>query len=113
MGYYSGSGVVTGGSDTISTLERYVWGGVHTIFQRNVQTTTVKSGVSLSTAQQETSDVVLSNATFWNGSLSWTSFNCKGTDKSVSYSQISGSNLYQLTIVNKTLSARNDNGGWA
>ena len=112
MGYYTGTGVVVGGSDSISQFERYMWGGAHTVFQRCVETVTKKSGVSLSAAQGVTSSKNLSNATFWNGSLSKTSFNCKGTDQDVAYSQIAGSNLYELTITNRTLSARNDNGAW-
>ena len=112
MGYYTGTGVVVGGSDTISQFERYVWGGAHTVFQRCVEKVTRKSGVSLGTAQTEKSSMNLSNALFWNGTLNHTSFNCKGTTKDVSYSQIAGSNLYDLTITERTLSARNDNGGW-
>lgn len=112
MGYYTGDGVVVGGSDTISQFERYVWGGAHTVFQRCVETVTKRSGVSLATAQNETSSMNLSNAIFWNNSLNWTSFNCKGTTKDVAYSQIAGSNLYELTITERTLTARNDNGGW-
>lgn len=112
MGYYTGTGVVVGGSDSISQFERYMWGGAHTVFQRCVETVTKKSGVSLAEAQGVKSSKDLSNATFWNGSLSWTSFNCKGTDQDVAYSQIAGSNLYELTITNRTMSARNDNGAW-
>lgn len=112
MGYYTGAGVVVGGSDTISQFERYVWGGAHTVFQRCVEKVTRKSGVSLVTAQAETSSMNLSNAVFWNGSLNWTSFNCKGTTTDVAYSQIAGSNLYELTITERTLTARNDNGSW-
>lgn len=112
MGYYTGAGVVVGGSDSISQFERYMWGGNHTVFQRSVETVTRKSGVSLKTAQEVVSAMNLSNATFWNGTLSWTSFNCKGTATDVAYSQIAGSNLYELTITNRTLSARSDNGAW-
>ena len=111
MGYYTGAGVVVGGSDSISQFERYMWGGAHTVFQRCVETVTKKSGVSLKTAQVA-SEMNLSNATFWNGMLSWTSFNCKGTATDVAYSQIAGSNLYELTITNRTLFARNDNEAW-
>ena len=116
MGYYSGNGVTTGGGSNISLLNHVVWHGSHNLYQRTESKTTRKSGVSKETAENEKSDINMSTHTFTfpipNGTANITAANCKGTKKQVSYTQINGSNLYELSITNETVQAKMDNGSW-
>lgn len=105
MGYYTGSGVTSGGSESTRTLKSfYEWGGF-AIRQKCVATSTRKSGVSLATAQAEHSEDNLTAVGGGSGSLAWIIFDAEGTRKTVSYSQIGDSNLYELTITNETYNA--------
>jgi len=112
MGYYSGNGVTSGGGSNCAPFQTYMWGGFHTVYQRTTSTVTRKSGVSLEVAQNEVGSCNLSSNTFYIGSSWYNSFNCKGTRKNVSYSQIGDTNLYELTITNETIQAKMDNGSW-
>jgi len=107
MGYYSGSGVVTGGGQQNHTLRSFaiLGGGSFAVRGKTITTTTVKNGVSLSTAQGEACSDSLTGVCGGSGSLAWAIFDCEGSRKQVSYTQINGSNLYALQIVNETLSA--------
>ena len=116
MGYYTGNGEITGGGSTISVYENFIWYGAHNVYQRRTATNTRRAGVSLATAQAEVSTMAMSSHQF-----NWTSSgashyhispNCYGTQKQVGYSQIGGSNLYELKIENSTIQARMDNGSW-
>ena len=112
MGYYTGSGETTGGAANVSLYESFIWYGAHNVYQRTVSTTTRKSGVSLAVAQAETGDINMASYQFtWSGNYHWSN-NCKGTRRQVSYSQIGGSNLYELSITNETIQARLDGGSW-
>lgn len=109
MGYYNGNGVTTSGGDNIRVFGSLVYGGAHIVQQKTVSTVTRKSGVSLQTAQAEKSSLSLKTATFsWANIYPWVG--CCGTQKDVSYSQINGSNLYDLVITNKTMTASGDGG---
>ncbi|MBR4651816.1 MAG: hypothetical protein IKO72_00515 [Kiritimatiellae bacterium] len=112
MGYYTGSGKVTAGGESISVFQRYIWNGTHVCYQRKASTSTRKSGVSLSTAQNEQSSLSVEDITFYIGSAWYSAPGAKGREKSVSYSQIDGSNLYELNIEETVTSAKLDNGAW-
>lgn len=112
MGYYSGNGVTTNGGSSVSIYEHFIFYGGHNVYQRTGSKTTRKSGVSLATAEAEKGDINMQNYQFnWGAAWHWTP-NCKGTKKQVSYSQIGGSNLYELSITNETIQAKLDNGDW-
>ena len=112
MGYYTGNGETTGGGSSVSLYEHFIWYGAHNVYQRTKSTTTRKSGVSLETAKNESGDINMQTFQFnWGGNWHW-SPNCRGTKKQVSYSQIGGSNLYELSITNETIQAKLDGGGW-
>jgi len=114
MGYYSGSGVTTGGGETIRLFGSWAQNGdasVHNVYQKTISTVTTKRGVQLSTAQAETSSLSLSHKTFsWASLVPW--IGCKGTAKNVSYSQISDSNLYELVITNETYRVSDGTTAW-
>lgn len=103
MGYYTGSGVVTSGTSAPSLRAAGFQFGEFVSYQRVESRVTTKNGVSLSECQSERGDLNLTNYT-WPGGL--IEFACKGTRKSVSFSQIGGSNLYSLNIVNDTIQFR-------
>ena len=112
MGYYTGSGETSGGGSTVSLYEHFIWNGAHNVYQRTQSTTTRKSGVSLQTAKDEKGEINMQTHQFTWGSNWYWSPNCKGTRKQVSYSQINGSNLYELSITDESIQAKLDNGGW-
>lgn len=105
MGYYSGSGVVTGGGETSRTLKSFYEWGAFCIRQKSVFSTTVKAGVSLATAQDQHSSENLTAVSGGSGNLAWIIFDAEGTRTTVSYSQINESNLYELSATTETLSA--------
>ena len=113
MGYYKGNGVVVGGGESVSPINSYYLNGSqHTVHRIDISVITMKNGVSLSTAQSEHGDESLSS--WWADSTWIPSFTpaARGTRKTVSYSQIGGSNLYALSITNETFKAKLDNGYW-
>lgn len=112
MGYYTGSGVVTGGGSSPSIFEHFVWMGSHNVYQLTDATTVKRNGVSLATAQAEKGNTNMQDYRFTYGSSWYVAMNCKGTRKIVSYSQIGGSNLYELTVTTETVKAKLDSGGW-
>ena len=113
MGYYSGSGEVTGGSDSISLLQTFWLNGAnHRCYQRQVSTVTTRRGVSLDTAQNETPTMDSRDKTYTENLSWWRITDCIGTEKSVSFSQINGSNLYELTVTNIAKTVKFDDGGW-
>lgn len=105
MGYYSGSGVVVGGSESGRTLKSFYEWGAFAIRQKTVSSTLRKPGVALSTAQAEHSADDLTAVNGGSGNLAWIIFDAEGTRKIVSYAQIGDSNLYELNITTETLSA--------
>lgn len=113
MGYYQGDGVETGGGESCSPINSYLLNGAqHTVHRRTITTNVVKNGVSLSDAKSEHGDETLSS---WWPDTTWIPAftpQAKGSRKSVSYSQIDGSNLYSLNIANEVYQAKLDNGGW-
>ena len=114
MGYYTGNGEVVGGGTAISVFETFPWWGTHHIYQKTKTTRTRKAGVSLATATDPTNDgwCVMKTHTFSKGNFFYTSVNCYGAKRNSSYSQISGSNLYELTIEDESISANLDDGAW-
>jgi len=116
MGYYTGNGETTGGGSSVSVLERFVWYGGHVVWQRSTTSTNRKGGVSLATAEAARGTCSLSDKNFtWvsgNVSCSHMALGCKGSRSDVSWSQISGSNLYELVTTNEHLEVKFDNGGW-
>lgn len=114
MGYYTGNGVVTGGGSNVSLRSTGpAVGGAYYTYQRVDSTVTVKSGVSLETAQAEKGDI---NMNYWQWPGGAVEPGARGTQKIVSYTQINGSNLYALTITNNTVYVRGKQGtydsGW-
>lgn len=116
MGYYSGQGETTGGGSTVSLYEHFAFGGAHNVYQRTTSYTNRKAGVSLATAQAAQGDCNMQTHQFaWSitgGTAKHWSPNCKGSKSSVSYSQINGSNLYELVTETETIQAKLDNGVW-
>lgn len=109
MGYYTGNGTVVGGGEKVRTIGTLVYQGAHIVMQKTVTETTAKKGVSLSDAKGERSSLTLVTKTFdWANIYPWVG--CCGTQKDVDYQQISGSNLYELTITNSTMTASGDGG---
>ena len=104
MGFYTGDGVVTAGGESYNTLKNFYYFAAFSVLQKCRSTTTVKHGVSLQTAQAETASSNLQPVATANNTdaIVW---NANGTRKSVSYSQIGDSNLYDLTIVEETFTA--------
>ena len=114
MGYYTGSGVTSGGGSTISLRENGpAVGGAFYLYQRTTTSVTTRNGVSLATAQAESGDM---NLNFWQWPGGAVSPACRGTRRSVAYSQINGSNLYALVITDETIQCRGKQGdydsGW-
>lgn len=107
MGVYTGSGVVVGGGESITTLRTFsiLGGGSFKVTQKNVYSTTRKSGVSLSTAQSAHESHNLSNINGGTGALAWIIFDAQGTRSTPTYSKIGDSNLYELNILSETLTA--------
>ena len=105
MGYYTGSGEVTGGGSTVSLMSYgpSVNGGYH-IYQRTNSSTTRKGGLRY----EEVKDVrSVMSMTFWRrDAYSLVVPACRGTRKDVSYSQIEGSNLYELVETNEQIQVR-------
>ena len=107
MGYYTGSGVISGGGEKHSTLRTFaiLGGGSFKVVQKNVYSTTRKSGVSLATAQTAHSSENLTNVNGGSGMYAWIVFDANGTRTTPTYSKIGDSNLYELNILNETLSS--------
>lgn len=114
MGYYTGSGSISGGGSSVSLRSSGpAVGGAFYTYQRTETAVTVRNGVSLATAQAEQSDM---NLNYWQWPGGAVEPACRGTRKSVSYSQINGSNLYALQVTNETIQVRGKQGtydsGW-
>lgn len=107
MGYYNGNGVTTGGGETYATLRTFaiLGGGSFKVSQKNVFVNRRKSGVSLEQAQAEHESHNLHAVYGGTGAFAWIVFDAQGTRKSPTYSQIGGSNLYELNITEETLTA--------
>ena len=114
MGFYSGAGIVVGGSTDCrpggSFSDPHINGGNPVFLPSRITTETKKSpGVSLNTAQAASAQYDMKGGywQYWEASSSggYTYFNdgivpeYSGTMKSVSYSQIGDSNLYELIEV--------------
>lgn len=106
MGYYSGNGIVTGGGESIRPIKNLWWYGAHSLLQKAISSTLSKPGVSLSTAQGEHASSNLLPVADGSGNLAWVLYDVRGTRTSVSYSQIGGSNLYELNVTTETLSVK-------
>ena len=96
MGYYSGTGVTSGGGEDVSIAQTLLVGTTLNVFRKDIVTTNRKSGVSLANAQGAHCSISTSN-----GDLTWGSWavpmpNRSGTIVKTSYSQIGDSNLYEL-----------------
>ena len=115
MGYYSGSGEVVGGGTSIDVFETFPYYGTHHIHQKRKTTRTRYAGVSRQTATSSTYDgwCSMNTHTFSSPSIgSYTSVNCYGTKRSSSYTQIDGSNLYELLVEDESIQANLDSGAW-
>jgi len=124
MGFYTGSGITVGGSDTITPFATYVFrDGEHQVKQWIKSSTTSKRGVSLESALNEHAENNMSpvsdtdETSSTTGGITYsktvTFQDAKGTRKSVSYSRIGESNLFELTITNETVQVKIDNGNWS
>lgn len=114
MGYYTGSGAVSGGGSTANLKATGpAVGGAFYVYQRVGSTVTQKLGVSLATAQAEKGDAAMN---YWQWPGGMVEPGSRGTRRQVSYSQINGSNLYALTITDETIQVRGKQGtydsGW-
>lgn len=108
MGYYSGSGVVESGGTSVQVFQHYLWAGHHNVHQKHDVTVTRKSGVSLETAQGTGGYCSMSSHQFWIGNNYYNAFNCKGSTRSVRYSRINGSNLFEMLIEDDVMTANID-----
>ena len=115
MGYYTGSGVVSGGGKSSRTLKSFYEWGAFAVRQTSVSETTRLPGVSLTKAREAVdsnhNNDALSAVTGGTGNMAWIIYDAEGTEKRVSYSQIGDSNLYELNITTETLSAYQSNTG--
>lgn len=110
MGYYSGNGVTSGGGETTSLMRTGPSPeGAYYLYQRVKTTTNTKNGVALSAAQVERADMSL-NWWRWPGGL--VEPGCRGTKKSVQYSQIGDSNLYALQVTDEIVQVRGKVGSY-
>lgn len=114
MGYYTGSGVVTGGGSTTSLRSTGpAYGGAYYTYQRKKPTVVTKNGVSLATAQSANGDI---NLNYWTWPGGVVEAACRGTQTEVSYSQVADSNLYILQTTTTTVQVRGKQGtydsGW-
>ncbi len=101
MGYYAGSGVIVSGSHTFSEGGQAM-GGAFLMVERETKTTsTVKNGVSLTSAQSSVGGGKYRSGFLAFGSYQFPSTDCSGLQINYQYTQINGSNLYQL-IENRT-----------
>lgn len=106
MGVYTGSGIVTGGGESIRPIKNLWWYGSHTLLQKSVVKTTTKPGVLLATALSEHASSNLSPVADGTGDGAWVLYDVRGVRTSVNYSQIGDSNLYELTVTEETLSVK-------
>lgn len=114
MGNYSGSGVVTSGGTRIDVLEAFPYYGTHHVHQKVKTVNTSFPGVSLATAQDPSNDGWCVMHTF-EVQIGWGTYyvvDAYGTKRNSSYSQINGSNLYELTVTDETYQANLDSGEW-
>lgn len=107
MGYYTGSGIVSGGGEKYATLRTFaiLGGGSFKVIQKSVYSTTKKSGVSLETARAAHASENLTNVNGGSGTLAWIVFDANGTRSTPTYSKIGDSNLYELNTLDETLSS--------
>lgn len=133
MGAYQGSGIVSGGGENIRPLssisfkDQYGNLNYYYVEQKERQSTTIFPGVAKGTAESAAAESNLSELVlewWWastsggGGSQLWVIPSCKGNKKDVRYTQINGSNLYELDRTDTQLWERhrlNTNGwsGWA
>lgn len=110
MGYYTGEGqTISGGSAVTLRSQGPAVGGAYYTYNRTTTTITQKNGVSLDTAKAESGDMGL---TYWQWPGGAYEPASRGWKRSVSYSQINGSNLYALTITNETIQVRGKQGSY-
>ena len=112
MGYYTGNGETTSGGSSVSLMEAFVWFGAHNVYQRTTSTTNRRAGLSLATVQAARGELNMRTIQFTYGSAWHYAPNCAGTRSAVSFTQIGGSNLYELTTTSDTIEARLDDGNW-
>ena len=105
MGYYTGSGITTGGGESTRLLKSFYEWGSFAIRQKSVTSTLRKPGVSLATAQAQHATDDLTAVKGGHGTLAWIIFDAEGTRTLVSYAQIGDSNLYDLNVTTETLTA--------
>lgn len=114
MGYYTGSGVTSGGGSAVSLRSTGpAVGGAYYVYQRATSTVTTKNGVSLAAAQAAAGDM---NMTYWQWPGGAVEAACRGTRSTARYSQIGGSNLYALEVTDEKVQVRGRHGtydsGW-
>lgn len=112
MGYYTGNGETVGGGETVSNFMRYVWNGLHIAHQKKNTVVVKKAGVSLDVAKAAGGSCTLTDHTFTVGNSWYLAPSSKGTVVSTQYSQINGSNLYELTTNTDVYSVNLDSGAW-
>ena len=105
MGYYTGNGMTSSGGELTRALKSFYEWGSFAIRQKSIYSTNTKPGVSLATAQAAHASDNLTAVSGGSGSLEWIIFDAEGTRTTVNYSQINGSNLYELNTTTETLSA--------
>lgn len=110
MGYYTGSGVVSGGASSVTLRATGPdIGGAYYVYQRTRHTVTTKNGVNLATAQEAVGDM---NLNYWQWPGGRVEPACRGTQSSTNYSRIGDSNLYVLTIDSQTIQVRGKQGSY-
>lgn len=110
MGYYTGKGVTSGGSSTVSLRNTGpAVGGAFYVYQRVKATITRRSGVSLADCTGVSGDM---NMTYWQWPGGMVEPACRGTRSSATYAQISGSNLYELVVTDEVVQVRGKQGSY-
>lgn len=110
MGYYTGSGVVVGGGSSANLRSTGpAIGGAYYVYQRTNRKTTEKNGVSINVAMMSQSDA---NMSYWQWPGGMIEPGAKGSRRSVSFSQINGSNLYKLSITEDVIQVRGVQGSY-
>lgn len=104
MGYYTGSGIVSGGSSTPSSGGAFMlpkYGGRGFLKKMTKTTTTRYPGVSLTTADNSTGSNNMIARAAWESDSTGYFYDvifpdCSGSTVGYQYSQIGDSNLYEL-----------------
>lgn len=102
MGYYTGNGVVIGGSNSKTLFGTLLYNYGQHVYQTKTVSVLKKSGVKLSDCTSKTGKARASKETFSNtGDYPW--MGITGKTVNYTYQQIADSNLYDLIETTETM----------